>query len=422
MAIENARKENPIASFGGKTIDLVKFNVESEERQYEIIEEALNEIYEDNLKVTKKHVMKVIRLTLNPKDDYTYLPYNLKVNKQKLELIFEVNNKRVGILPIILALVLLLFALIGATYAGIRYLSLADLNKDIDGDGIADINIDINNDNRAEINVDTNGDDRPDLNIDYKGNRRSVFNIDTDGDGTKDSNLVNDATDGKVCAINCDIDGDGWPDRNLDLDGDGVVDSDVDTDGDGVVDLNIDINGDGVCDIMCDNDHDGLCDENCISASIPGKENGSSTASGDPNIEAATPILLINFVDGITVNVTKLFPDDQPYIGDDQKVKPYKTFTVENMSDYPVNYSLRWEITYNTFITSNFKYQVEATNGGKTLGYTTVPKTDDYIVRDVTIPARTTQKYTITFNLVGTNTPQNEDQGKVFQGTIKIEI
>ena len=47
--------------------------------------------------------------------------------------------------------------------------------------------------------------------------------------------FVNDATNGKKCSINCDLDGDGWPDINIDLDGDGIPDVDIDTDGDGIL-------------------------------------------------------------------------------------------------------------------------------------------------------------------------------------------
>lgn len=418
------KKRNPIASFNGKSLDLIKFNQETDANQYKIVEECLKEIYGDTLKVTKKHILKVIRLTLNPKDDYLFLPYNLKVSKQKLLLNFSVEKpKGVGFGWVVFMIWLFIFALIAATYAGFKYLSIADLNKDIDGDGIADINIDINNDGKAEVNIDTNNDKKPDVNVDYKSNRRVVFNIDTDGDGKPDSNLVNDATDkDKKCTINCDINGDGWPDLNLDLDGDGKADTDIDTDGDRVADLNMDVNGDGVCDVMCDTDGDGLCDENCINTSEPGKQNGSSTSSGNPNIETSTPLLLINYVDGVTVNVSNLMPDDQPFMEGIEVVQPMKSFTVENMSDYIIKYSLKWNITYNTFVTNNFKYKLDATNGGATFGYKPVPHNNEYIVKDVTIPARVKQKYTMTFNLEGTNTNQNEDQGKVFQGFIEVEV
>lgn len=418
---KTTKKVNPIASFSGKSIDLIKFNILDDKSQFKTIEDTLKEIYGDNLKVTKRLVFKVIRLTYNPKDDYIFLPYNLKVSKEKLLLNFTVENKKdISIGWLVFGIWLFIFALIAATYAGIQYLSIADLNKDIDGDGIADINIDINNDNIAEINIDTNNDKKPNTNIDYKGNRKSVFNIDLNNDGKPDSNLVNDATDKtKVCKLNCDTNGDGWPDLNIDLDGDGKADVDIDTDGDRVADLNLDVNGDTICDIMCDTDGDNLCDENCISATDPGKKNGSSTVSGDPNMESSTPVLIINYVEGVTVNISNLMPDDQPNI---TQTNPYKSFTIENESTYPIIYSIKWNITENTFTTNNFKFRVDSTNGGPTIDYTTVPNTNVYLAKNITIGAKVKQKYTITFNLVGTNTPQNEDQGKIFQGSVKVEV
>ena len=422
MAKDKNKKTNPIAGFGGKVIDLAKFNIKSDKEQYEEIKKTLEDIYQDNLKVTRKHIMKVIGLTLVPKDDYVYLPYNLKVSKEKLNLRFEVVKKKtVGLGLIIFGIWLFVFALVAATYAGFRYLSLADLNKDIDGDGIADINIDINGDNYADINIDTNNDDKPNINIDYKGNRKSVFNIDKDGDGKSDYNLVNDASDDekRECKINCDIDGDGWPDINLDLDGDGEPDTDIDTDNDGIPDLNLDIDGDGKCDVMCDTDGDNKCDYQCIKPDDDGKNTGSSSQTGDPNTNSGSTTLMLNFVDGVTVNVDNLYPDDQPGVA---KVNPYKTFTVENLSNNTIIYSLKFKVIKNTFVTNNFQYKVEATNGGGTLGYTPAPKKDAYIVRNVSIPARVSQKYKITFNLAGTNKPQNQDQGKNFTAEIDVEL
>jgi hypothetical protein len=349
------------------------------------------------------------------------LPHDLKVSKEKLDLKFNVVKRPIGTGWIIFAVWLLIFSIVCATYFGVRYVSLSYLNKDIDGDGIADVNIDINNDNKADINISGKKSNKPYLNIDYKGNRRAVFNIDLNGDGEPNSNLVNDATDNKECSINCDIDGDGWPDLNIDLDGDGVADTDIDTDGDGVADLNLDLNGDGVCDIMCDTDNDNVCDVNCIKTVYNGLGTGSSTSTGNPNTESGSTMLVINYVDGETVSVSNLVPDDQPLLNGETITRPYKTFTIENLSDYSLEYSLKWNISYNTFVSNNFQYKVTSTNGGANLGYQTVPKTNEYIVERVTIPARTSQKYTIEFNLKGTGSSQNEDQSKTFRALIEVE-
>ncbi len=417
-------KVNPIAGFEGKTIDLKDFDQKESKEQSKEVEDLLKDIYKDNLKVNRKHVLKVIKLTLNPKDSYIYLPHNLKVSKDGLDLVFSVEKKKeIPFGWVIFAIWAFVFALIAATYAGVKYLSLAELNKDIDGDGIPDINIDINNDNIAEINIANKGENIPVLNIDYKGNRKAVFNIDTNGDGIADSNLVTIVTDENTkCTLNCDTNGDGWPDLNLDLDGDGVADIDIDTDGDGVADLNIDLNGDGICDVMCDTDNDGKCDVNCIKTTDPGKQNGSSTATGDPETIQSTATIVINFVAGETINIENLVPDDQPLYVGEVRTQPSKSFSVENTGTYAVMYSLKWKNVVNTFTSSNFRFKMDGTNGAPSLEYTVAPHEDEYIVKNVIIQPRVTQNYKITFNLVGTGGPQNYDQNRTFEAMVDIEL
>ena len=432
MAKEKKEKEkknikantNPIAAFGGLTLDLKAHNKLSDKEQAQKIEDSLKDIYKDNLKVTKKHVLKVVRLTLNPKDDVIYLPHNLCVEKKGLNLEFYVAKKKpIGFGWVIFAIWAFVIALIAATYYGVRYMSLAELNKDIDGDGVADINIDIDNDGIAEINIDIDGDDKPDLNIDYKGDRMSKFNIDLDEDGVVDSNMVMVVVgESATCNLNCDIDGDGWPDTNLDLDGDGVADIDIDINNDKVPDLNMDLNGNGDCDVMCDEDGDKKCDSNCIEATNPGEQTGSSEFNGDPEVIQGSSTLVINFIEGETVSLTDMVPDDQPFFEEIVKVNPYKTFTIENIGAYPVMYSLKWKNVINTFTSNNFKYMVESTNGGPQIGYTVAPTFNDYIARDIIIMPRVSQKFKITFNLEGINAPQNMDQGKMFQAAIDIEL
>ncbi len=93
-----------------------------------------------------------------------------------------------------------------------------DINCDINKDTLPETNIDTNNDGKADVNI--AGDDytKPLYNIDYMNNLTPTFNI---KDGDKIINPINDATDKKTCTVNCDIDGDGWPEYNIDLDGDG---------------------------------------------------------------------------------------------------------------------------------------------------------------------------------------------------------
>lgn len=416
------KKENPLKNFEGKEIDLIKFNLLNDKEQYDQIKKTLEEIYGENLDVNKKHIMKVIRVTLNTKDDYIYLPNNLKVSKEKFGLKFEVGkDKAIGLGIILAALWLLIFSIVGATYSGVYYLSIKDLNKDIDGDGIADLNIDITGDNKPNINIDPENTNKPYLNVDYKGNRKAVFNIDYDGDGVPDFNLVTDASyEGANCTINCDINGDGWPDLNIDFDGDGIPDFDIDLNGDKVPDLNIDLTGDYECNAMCDVDGDSVADENIIEGVSGSLGTGSSSVTGNPNMNEQSASLILKFEDGITLSMEGIVPDDQP--NHNNNVKPYKTFTVENLSNYDLEYSILMMVEYNTFVSSNFKYKMDGTNGAPSFAYTTAPARDTYIAKNVKIAKKTIQAYNVTFNLVGINAPQNFDQGKSFRASFHIEV
>ena len=87
-----------------------------------------------------------------------------------------------------------------------------------------------------------------------------------------------------------------------------------------------------------------------------------------------------------------------------------------------LTYSIIMQVGLNTFTTNNFKYKLDATNGVQSFGYTVAPKVNSYLVKDVRIAKKTTQRYRVTFNLEGTNSPQNEDQGKQFTASFKIEV
>ena len=185
--------------------------------------------------------------------------------------------------------------------------------------------------------------------------------------------------------------------------------------------MNLDVDGDGKCDIMCDTDGDGKPDTNIIeSPEGGGKHNGSSTTTGTPDTNQETASLILNFIDGETLSIEGIMPDDQPNYN--ANIKPYKTFTVENLSNVDLTYSIIMVVGYNTFTSNNFKYKLDGTNGAPSFGYTVAPRTNTYIAQNVKIAKKTTQKYRVTFNLEGTNSPQNEDQGKEFNATFKIEV
>lgn len=415
------KKESLVLSSDKKkeVINLLSFNRLESNKQDELIKNTLEKLYGGNLAVTKKYVLKCIKLTFSRDDDEIYLPMNLKVEKRQNELIFEFKQKK-PVSIIILIIAAMIFIAIGATFSAITLLSRTNLNKDIDGDGIADINIDIDGDEIADINIDINDDDIPDINIDYKGNRMAIFNKDVAGNLVATYNLINQDTnqDGK-CDLNCDLDGDGWPDINIDYYGESIANLDIDTDNDKVPDLNIDTNGDHICDVNCDTDNDGICDEFCIKAltHVPGSGTSIDTG-GNPNVDSSTVNVLLIYNSGEAVDTKGLYPDDQP----DYEPMPDKIITVENTSSYPAIYSLRWRVVTNTFISNNFKYKVVATNGGVGFDWRTAPKDTMVFVNKVIIPPKTVQKYTISMKLQGLNQPQNYDQGKKFIGYVEAFI
>lgn len=409
-------------------ISLDDLNKLESKEQYELLKSNLVKIYEDKLIVDRKMVLKCVSITCSQEDTKNYLPYGLIVEKKKNKLIFRTESKR-SLILLLIFINILAFLMISASYSAIDFISRKELNKDINGDGIPDINLDLNDDGKAEINVDINRDDKPNLNIDYKGNRKSIFNIDIDGDSKPDKNLVIKVD--KICKkdqVNCDTNNDGWPDANLDLDGNGKADIDIDSDEDGVIDLNIDKNSDGTCDINCDLDGDWKCDVNCVYIKIIEKIiekviiNGPSNpnTSGDPNVGIETNNnFKVIYTDSSELIAKNIFPDDQP---DVISFIPVKEFKIENNTGMVVKYNLSWTVTKNTFITDNFKFKVESTNGGGTLDYTTYPKNDYIFLTGITIAPYSTQKYYITSKLQGIGATQNEDQGKEFIGKIQVAI
>lgn len=318
-----------------------------------------------------------------------------------------------------------------------------DLNLDNNGDGVCDVNCDNNGDGRCDyncatvdkenkrelnvdndgdgicdVNCDTDGDGIPDTNIDHDGNRKPTFNKD-DGRGNL-SNRTNQDTDGDGrCDLNCDTDGDGWPDTNLDIDGDGKPDLNIDTNDDGYPDLNIDVDADEKCDINCDDNNDGICDRYCTEIVKPSGGDGSVDESGNGTTGVGSASLVVVFEKQNEVVSENIYPDDQPGI---ESSIPDLKFSIENPTDVEMYYDIRWIITTNNFTTNNFWYRITGDNGGFTQEWQTAPKNDALIKSRVTIAPHTKQNYSVSLTLHGTNGPQNEDQGKAFNGHIKIEL
>ena len=68
------------------------------------------------------------------------------------------------------------------------------------------------------------------------------------------------------------------------------------------------------------------------------------------------------------------------------------------------------------------KVKVTADNKGYNQDWITAPKEDALIKDQIIIPPHTIQNYRISLTLHGTGENQNEDQGKNFEGKIKVDI
>ena len=415
-----AKKEEKIIARTNKReiIDLKEFMLLDAKKQDEKIKKILNDLYEDSVKISERHIEKVLNICFDVHDNEVYLPGRLKVEKNGSKLIFSFSkHSNVGIF----ILFALTFLIVGsfATYTGIQYLGKMQMNIDLDGDGIADLNIDLDDDGICDINCDTNKDNKPDRNIDYHNNRKAIFNV------LKDDNTIFNPTnqdingDG-VCDINCDTNNDGWPDLNIDYDGDGIIDLDRDIDGDGIKDLDLDTNGDGVCDINCDENKDNICDKNCTTVNIGGNGGGtSSEGNGGIDINAANLIVIFESQDKI--NAEDIYPDDQTWEGVTTTIPELK-FTVHNTTNTTLYYNISWEVFENTYESTNFWFSVLSDENGFIQDWETVPWETTTFANRVAIAPNTTQEYTIKLTLHGTGEEQNYDQGKKFSGQIKVDM
>ena len=261
------KKAKP-ASPASRMLDLNAFVLKKKEDRYEEMKAILNSVYQGKRDIDENDIAKCLQLVNNPTNAAILLPDNLKASREDMKLYFAFDeNKQKGFKPIVFATWLFVLALIGTGYAAYAYYTSDArncekfMNQDIYGDGLRVLNVTLSDHCQANINVDEEGTGKPQYNIDYLGNRKAVFNI--KGPNGQIFNPINQLDENGKCILNCDVDGDGWPDLNVDLTGDGKCDLMCDTDGDGIADLNIDLDGDGICDLRCDTNGDGKCDYKC---------------------------------------------------------------------------------------------------------------------------------------------------------------
>lgn len=127
----------------------------------------------------------------------------------------------------------------------------------------------------------------------------------------------------------------------------------------------------------------------------------------------ATNGLLLIFTDGEdVVNADDIAPGWQAT----------KTFNIKNPGNAAASYDLYFNDVINTFVNKNdLVYTITSTNGGGTKTQTTLPSADEQVISGISIPANTTQVYTLTIKYLNTESNQIADVGKKFSFKIFIE-
>ena len=396
-----------------ETINIKEFMLLKSGEQDKLIEETLNKVYEENVEVTKKHIDKVLNVAFDNKDNETFLPHSLCVQKDGNKLIFSFKKSNKALL--ILFLLGFLFVAGFATFSGVQLIGKSWMNIDLNGDGVPDLNLDLNDDGICEVNCTKNKmGKKPESNIDYRGNRKPTFNVILE-DGTI-SNKMNQTDENGKCLLNCDTNDDGWPDTNIDIDGDGKADLNIDSDGDGNPDLNIDTNGDGVPDINIDEDGDGKCDINC-DTNKDGKCDYNCDTNGDGKCDTKcneTEIIIGEnfFIKDLIVLQAK---DIGPGWNGSQ------TFKIINNTSDTVNYNLRWKNVINTFTyDNNLDYTI--TRNGNLVGTSKTPYIESNLLENETIGPNSEITYTINYEFKENNQNQNIDQGKLFSTNLELIV
>lgn len=427
MKDRNNQDASKSQKFSTTSVGLASFNKLNINEQNEKLRDLLADAYGSRNKVKSKNLLKIINLANEKEKNIIHLDNSITVENNGSELIFTFSKTRV--LPMIIFYVgLLIFLSCAATFAYLGEAKRAQLNIDIDNDGVAELNIDLDGDEVADVNIDIDKDNKPDENIDYMGNWTAVFNINKDG---KLYNQMNQDLNGDgKCDLNCDIDNDGWPDLNIDLDGNGKADMFIDSENEGYASLNIDVDGDGKCDIQCDEDNDGKCDNYCLSKDtikyfettkyIETIKYLDFDKKENANVETGSTIPAISVL-GKKVTCNDLYPTDQPEEG--AKKECVTELIVKNLSTLNIKYDLSLTVGNNTYTSSNFKYRITSTNGGGNMNsYVTTPKSDVKIFEKVSISPLSTQVYKMSFILEGTNDEQNYDANKTFSGEFNVKL
>ena len=98
------------------------------------------------------------------------------------------------------------------------------------------------------------------------------------------------------------------------------------------------------------------------------------------------------------------------------------TFSVTNNTEEPIIYNILFTDVVNTFVNKEqLVFTLASTNTGGTLTQTELPSSNGAVLSNITIPARTTQEYTLTVSYLSAGFNQIDDLGATFSFRILID-
>ena len=132
--------------------------------------------------------------------------------------------------------------------------------------------------------------------------------------------------------------------------------------------------------------------------------------TSNPNI-VTSGTMKINYTDGPEVNLVNAIPGDTLT----------KTFTVKNTGTVATAYDIYLSDLINTFVDqSDLAYTLTSDTGANITSDTQLPSASTKMISSQNITPNETQSYTLTIKFLNKNEAQDDNQGKLFKTTIKI--
>ena len=135
-----------------------------------------------------------------------------------------------------------------------------------------------------------------------------------------------------------------------------------------------------------------------------------ANGTSNPNI-VTSGTMKITYTDGPQITLDNAIPGDSLT----------KTFTVKNTGTVDTQYDIYFSDLINTFANQgDLAYTLTSDTGANINTETTIPGVTSKIVTSQNITPNETQSYTLTIKFLNKNEAQDDNQGKLFKTTIKI--